>query len=184
MGMASTFSRRAVVMSAVALTPGRNVGGGSLRVIVTLKSLAWLPVLPAVAVCWVAAAVEPRTTAEAPISVTSPLILIPSSASTRTSADCPSFTLRMSVSSTMISHSMTDRSATVMMTVGLKLWAPITTSPCSLGRLVTTPSMGAYTVVFDRSSRLLSSRAWSWATRRRADSTAAAFILISASLSS
>ena len=58
----------------------------------------------------------------------------------------------MSVSSTMISHSMTERSATVMITVGLKLWAPMTTSPSSLGRLVTTPSMGEITVVLSRSS--------------------------------
>ena len=72
----------------------------------------------------------------------------------------------MSVSSTMISHSITERSATVMITVGLKLWAPITTSPSSLGRLVTTPSMGEITVVFSRSSRVLSSWAWSWAMRR------------------
>ena len=99
----------------------------------------------------------PRGIAEEPISVTSPLTLMPSSASTRTSAAWPSVRLRMSVSSTMISTSITERSATVMITVGWKLWAPITTSPSSFGRLVTTPSMGDTTVVFSRSSRLLSS---------------------------
>ena len=172
MGAASTFSRRATSMSAVALRPGRREAGGSFRVILTLKSLAWLAVLP-VAVVWPAVCEVPRTTAEEPISVTSPLILRPSRASTRTSAGWPSFRLRMSVSSTMISHSITERSATVMITVGLKLWAPITTSPSSLGRLVTTPSMGEITVVLRRSSRVLSSWAWSWAMRRRCDSTAA-----------
>src|SRR5882724_5904278 len=79
MGAARAFVRVAVVMSAVALSPGRRLGGGSLRVIVTLKSLAWLPVLlPAVWV-WVAV-VDPRTMAEEPISVISPLIFTPSRA--------------------------------------------------------------------------------------------------------
>ena len=86
-------------------------------------------------------AAAPRAMAEEPISVTSPLILTPSSASTRTSASWPSVTLRMSVSSTSTSASITERSATVMITVGWKLWAPITTSPSSLARLVTIPSM-------------------------------------------
>ena len=81
----------------------------------------------------------------------------------------------------MTSHSITDRSATVMMTVGLKLMAPMTISPASLGRLVTTPSIGEITVVFTRSSRVLSSWACSCATRRRADSTWAVFIFHSAS---
>ena len=45
MGTASTFSLRAVVMSAVALRPERRVAGGSSSVTVTLKSLAWLAVL-------------------------------------------------------------------------------------------------------------------------------------------
>ena len=179
MGALSTFSRRATSMSAVALRPGRSEAGGSFRVILTLKSLAWLAVLP-VAVVWPAVCEVPRTTAEEPISVTSPWMRMPSRASTRTSAGWPSFRWRMSVSSTMISHSITERSATVMITVGLKLWAPITTSPSSLGRLVTTPSMGEITVVLRRSSRVLSSWAWSWAMRRRWDSTAAWRILKSA----
>ena len=85
----------------------------------------------------------PRTMAEAPISVTSPSISRSSRASTSTVAFWPRVRLRMSVSSTMTSASMTERSATVMRTVGLKLMAPMTISPSSLGRLVTTPDMGA-----------------------------------------
>ena len=73
-----------------------------------MKSLAWLAVL-VLAACWV---VRPRGMADEPISVTSPLIFTPSSASTRTSAGWPILMLRMSVSSTMTSTSMTDRSAT------------------------------------------------------------------------
>jgi hypothetical protein len=111
-------------------------------VIVTLKSFGWLPVLALACVAVVAWLPLPRTSAEAPISVTSPFISSPSSASTLTLASWPSLRLRKSVSSTITSHSITDRSATVMITVGLKLWAPITISPSSLGRLVTTPSIG------------------------------------------
>ena len=88
-GMASTLDLRAVVMSAVALRPERSEGGGSLRVTVTLKSLAWLAVLDEVVVVGV---VDPRGMAEDPISVTSPLSFTPSRASTRTSAPCPSVT--------------------------------------------------------------------------------------------
>ena len=156
-GTASTFSRVAVVISAVALRPGRRFGGGSLTVIVTLKSFGWLPVF-APSVVWAAAWLPlPRTSAEAPISVTSPLSSRPSSASTLIFASWPSLRLRKSVSSTMTSHSITERSATVMMTVGLKLSAPMTISPASLGRFVTTPSIGAITVVLTRSSRVESS---------------------------
>ena len=89
MGTASTFSFLLVVMSAVALRPERSEGGGSFRVTVTLKSLAWFAVL---VVELVEAAVWPRGMAEEPISVTSPLSFTPSSASTRISAGCPRVT--------------------------------------------------------------------------------------------
>ena len=89
MGIASTFSFFAVVISAVALRPERSAAGGSLSVTVTLKSLAWLAVAEVVCVLAVA---DPRGMAEEPISVTSPLSFRPSSASTRTSAGCPSAT--------------------------------------------------------------------------------------------
>ena len=135
-GIASTLSLRAVVMSAVAFRPGRSEAGGSFRVTSTLKSFAWLAVLVLLVCC----VVRPRGMADEPISVTSPLILIPSRASTRTSAGWPRRTLRMSVSSTMISTSMIDRSATVMITVGEKLWAPMTVSPSSFGRLASPPA--------------------------------------------
>ncbi len=78
-----------MVISAVAFRPERNEGGGSLRVTVTLKSLAWFAVL---VVELVEAAVWPRGIAEDPISVTSPLSFTPSSASTRISAGCPRVT--------------------------------------------------------------------------------------------
>ena len=81
----------------------------------------------------------------------------------------------------MTSTSMTDRSATVMMTVGEKLWAPMTVSPSSFWRFVTTPSMVETMVVFSRSSRLEASRASCWLIRRFCASTAAAFIFSSAS---
>ena len=157
MGAARTFLFSAVVMSAVAFRPGRRAAGGARSVTVTLKSLAWLPVLAAAAVA--APWPRPREMAEDPISVTVPLISTPSSASTLTSAGWPSVTLRMSVSSTMTSTSMIERSATVMITVGEKLWAPITTSPSSFWRFVTTPSMGETIVVFSRSSRSVATAA-------------------------
>ena len=72
-------------------------------------------------------------------------------------------------------------SPTVMMTVGEKLWAPITDSPCSLWRLVTTPSIGATTTVLRTSSLVLASIASCWRMRRFWASTAAVFILRSAS---
>ena len=64
-------------MSAVAFRPGRSFGGGFSIVIVTLKSLGWLPVL-APRVVWAALWLPlPRTSAEEPISVTSPFDLEP-----------------------------------------------------------------------------------------------------------
>ena len=82
----------------------------------------------------------------------------------------------MSVSSTMISHSITDRSATVMITVGWKLCAPITISPSSLARLVMTPAIGAITVVFSKLSRLEVRKASCCAIWSRIDSAAAVLI--------
>ena len=68
-----------------------------------------------------------------------------------------------------------------MITVGEKLWAPMTDSPCSFCRLVTTPVMGATTTVLRTSSLVLASIASCWRMRRFCASTAAAFILRSAS---
>ena len=110
MGMVTALPRVAVVILAVVDSPGRRLGGGSLTVTTTLKSLAsWLPV-----VVWVVARPVERTTALLPISVTSPCITFLGIASMVKSAYWPSFTLTMSVSSTMTSAVTTDISETVM----------------------------------------------------------------------
>src|SRR6185503_2033186 len=68
-----------------------------------------------------------------------------------------------------------------MITVGEKLWAPMTDSPCSRWSEVTTPSMGATTTVLRTSSLVLASMASCCRMRRFWASTAAVFILRSAS---
>ena len=78
-----------------------------------------------------------------PISVTCAANVRPSMASIVIVTFWPSFTAGMSVSSTSISASMTDMSATVSSTVPALFIVPITTfSPSSTLRRVTMPSNG------------------------------------------
>ena len=110
MGIANTFCRRAVVIFAVAESPGRSSGGGLVRVTTTLKSLASsVPV-----VLWLVAIPVERRMAWSPTSVTCPGKTFPGKASTETSTGCPMATFKISVSSTLTSAVMTDRSANVM----------------------------------------------------------------------
>ena len=110
MGIANTFCRRAVVIFAVAESPGRSSGGGLVRVTTTLKSLASsVPV-----VLWLVAIPVERRMAWSPTSVTCPEKSLPGKASTATSTGCPMVTLTISVSSTLTSAVMTERSANVM----------------------------------------------------------------------
>ena len=182
MGTASTFSRRAVVMSAVALRPGRRVGGGSLRVIVTLKSLAWLPVLPAVELCCAAAAVEPRTTAEEPISVTSPLML---DALERVHPHLGRLPELHVADVGLVDHDLALHHRQVGHGHdhgGAEALGPDHDLALFLGQARDDAVHGRDDRGLARGRRrVLSSWAWSWAIRRRGDSTAACFILTSAS---
>ena len=71
-------------------------------------------------------------------------------------AVCPSWTKGMSVSSTSISASITDMSATVRSTVPALFIVPTTTfSPSSMLRRVTMPSNGASKRTWESECRLL-----------------------------
>ena len=101
------------------------------------------------------------------ISDTRPARVVSGSASTFTSALCPSETVETSVSSTSASTFMRARSATVRMTVPGLFIVPITAiSPRSMLSWVIVPSIGASKRVFRR----LSSDIWTAASSRSASS--------------
>ena len=131
-GTATAFSRSAVVMSAVQVNPGRTSGIWPSIVTTTLKLVAWRTP-PAVA----------ALIGLLPISVTFAVKDWSGSASIVTFVFWPSLTLGMSVSSTSISASMTDMSATMSSTtLGLLVNPAIAVSPSSTFRFVMIPSIG------------------------------------------
>ena len=137
MGMASVLPRVAVVILAVVERPGRRSCGGSWSVTTTLKSFASSLVE---ACCDVERPLE-RTMALSPISETVPWKTFFGIASMVTSADWPSRTFTISVSSTLTSAVMTDMLAIVISVLPSAFWMPMTTdSPSRTGRFVTTPS--------------------------------------------
>ena len=131
-GTATTFSRVAVVISAVQVKPGRTSGISPSSVTITLKLVACdAAVGPA---AWIGLL---------PISVTLPVNVLPGIASIVILAGWPSLTFGMSVSSTSTSASMTDMSAIVSSTVPALFIVPMTTvSPSSMFRRVTMPLIG------------------------------------------
>ena len=81
-------------------------------------------------------------------------------------AFCPSWTDGVSVSSTISTASTVDMSEIVRSWVPGLFMVPMTvTSPAFTRRVVTTPSMGARTVVFESVSRLAFRPARVWSTR-------------------
>src|SRR6266566_1986149 len=109
--MGKTLGRVAVVIFAVQESPGRISRGGLSRATTTLKSLAsWLEMA-----LWEAAIPVERRMAVLPISLTWPLKVLLGIASMVTSTAWLSFTLTISVSSTLTSAVMRDISAMVMM---------------------------------------------------------------------
>src|SRR5260370_32049217 len=123
MGMLGTLVRVAVVILAVQESPGRILSGGSSGAITTLKSLAsWLDTA-----LWEAARPVERRMAVLPISTTWPLYVLFGMASIAMSAFWSSFTLTISVSSTLTSAVISDMSAIGMIVLAAEFCMPGTT---------------------------------------------------------
>ena len=140
-GILVTSLRVSVMTSAVADRSGRIPIGGASSVIRPSKSMARFPPVDAEGL---------RGTIELfPISVTVPLNRSPVNASISTYAVSPTTIVGMSVSSTSITASMTERSATVSSRLpGLFMVPTIAVSPRSTLRRVMRPDKGARMVVF------------------------------------